>query len=157
MGVADGVGGWCAYGIDPSSFSSQLMTECKQIIKQKERHIFMSSQKSIMGVNCSQDGTSDERSAQKATFAKMSEAFGAPIKNTGMKRIRSSFHLDEKLLPDSEKDQRERGSNDEGSPASQTPTVNISKLIQNMRIEPRAIIKQAFKTVTAHGSSTACV
>jgi hypothetical protein len=27
LGVADGVGGWSSYGIDPSSFSQQLMDQ----------------------------------------------------------------------------------------------------------------------------------
>ncbi|CAJ0575423.1 unnamed protein product, partial [Mesorhabditis spiculigera] len=31
VGVADGVGGWNAQGVDPSLFSSRLMFECKQV------------------------------------------------------------------------------------------------------------------------------
>lgn len=34
MGVADGVGGWREYGIDPSKFSSSLMQQCKRIVEQ---------------------------------------------------------------------------------------------------------------------------
>ena len=33
-GVADGVGGWRNYGIDPSIFSSALMANCKRLIKE---------------------------------------------------------------------------------------------------------------------------
>ena len=29
LGVADGVGGWRKYGIDPSAFSRRLMKECE--------------------------------------------------------------------------------------------------------------------------------
>jgi hypothetical protein len=32
-GVADGVGGWREYGIDPSKFSSSLMETCKRLIE----------------------------------------------------------------------------------------------------------------------------
>ena len=31
-GVADGVGGWRNYGIDPSAFSSSLMRECERLV-----------------------------------------------------------------------------------------------------------------------------
>ncbi len=34
-GVADGVGGWREYGIDPSLFSSSLMEACKSLIDNK--------------------------------------------------------------------------------------------------------------------------
>lgn len=34
LGVADGVGGWRNYGIDPSIFSSALMANCKRLIEQ---------------------------------------------------------------------------------------------------------------------------
>lgn len=32
-GVADGVGGWRDYGVDPSQFPSQLMKACERIVK----------------------------------------------------------------------------------------------------------------------------
>ena len=32
-GVADGVGGWRDYGIDPSQFPGQLMKACERIVK----------------------------------------------------------------------------------------------------------------------------
>nr|XP_054748047.1 protein phosphatase PTC7 homolog [Lytechinus pictus] len=34
LGVADGVGGWRDYGIDPSQFPCQLMKMCKRIVKE---------------------------------------------------------------------------------------------------------------------------
>ena len=34
-GVADGVGGWREYGIDPSLFSSSLMEACRSLIDNK--------------------------------------------------------------------------------------------------------------------------
>lgn len=34
-GVADGVGGWREYGVDPSLFSSSLMAACKSLIDNK--------------------------------------------------------------------------------------------------------------------------
>lgn len=33
LGVADGVGGWRAYGIDPGEFSMQLMRTCERLVK----------------------------------------------------------------------------------------------------------------------------
>lgn len=35
LGVADGVGGWHDFGIDPSKFSSNLMKTCKRIVEQE--------------------------------------------------------------------------------------------------------------------------
>lgn len=32
-GVADGVGGWRAYGIDPGEFSSYLMRTCERLVR----------------------------------------------------------------------------------------------------------------------------
>lgn len=32
-GVADGVGGWRAYGIDPGEFSSYLMRTCERLVQ----------------------------------------------------------------------------------------------------------------------------
>lgn len=34
IGVADGVGGWRSYGIDPSVFSRTLMTQCERMVKE---------------------------------------------------------------------------------------------------------------------------
>ncbi|CAJ0942861.1 unnamed protein product, partial [Mesorhabditis belari] len=36
VGVADGVGGWRKYGIDPSKFSSKLMRECEKVVEKGE-------------------------------------------------------------------------------------------------------------------------
>lgn len=32
LGVADGVGGWRAYGIDPGEFSLHLMKSCERLV-----------------------------------------------------------------------------------------------------------------------------
>ena len=34
VGVADGVGGWRSYGIDPSQFSRSLMSTCERLVKE---------------------------------------------------------------------------------------------------------------------------
>lgn len=34
VGVADGVGGWRDYGVDPSQFSSTLMKTCERLVKE---------------------------------------------------------------------------------------------------------------------------
>ncbi len=33
LGVADGVGGWRQYGVDPGQFSKQLMYNCERLVK----------------------------------------------------------------------------------------------------------------------------
>ena len=33
IGVADGVGGWRAYGVDPGLFSNNLMRNCERLVK----------------------------------------------------------------------------------------------------------------------------
>lgn len=33
-GVADGVGGWWDYGVDPSQFSGTLMRTCERLVKE---------------------------------------------------------------------------------------------------------------------------
>lgn len=33
-GVADGVGGWRDYGVDPSQFSATLMKTCERLVKE---------------------------------------------------------------------------------------------------------------------------
>lgn len=34
VGVADGVGGWRDYGVDPSQFSGTLMRTCERLVKE---------------------------------------------------------------------------------------------------------------------------
>ena len=34
QGVADGVGGWRDYGVDPSQFSATLMRTCERLVKE---------------------------------------------------------------------------------------------------------------------------
>lgn len=34
VGVADGVGGWRDYGVDPSLFSGTLMRTCERLVKE---------------------------------------------------------------------------------------------------------------------------
>ena len=33
IGVADGVGGWRQYGVDPGQFSTHLMKTCERLVK----------------------------------------------------------------------------------------------------------------------------
>lgn len=51
IGVADGVGGWGAYGIDPSKFSEDLMNESKLILQKKEDQINQNKPKEIFFTN----------------------------------------------------------------------------------------------------------
>lgn len=38
IGVADGVGGWRNYGIDPSVFPRQLMATCERLVREGHCH-----------------------------------------------------------------------------------------------------------------------
>ena len=98
LGVADGVGGWTAYGIDPSAFSQALMNQCKCIIRNKESKM----NEERIRFEASDDQQSQEcfgdenPSSQGKDFSQIEAAFGAPFRNKKIKRIRSSFHLDQK-------------------------------------------------------------
>jgi hypothetical protein len=158
LGVADGVGGWCQYGIDPSLFSQQLMNECKRIIKIKEQDFFDNVQKSLKHIPLPLDDEheSDKHKSSSKDYSGINKAFGAPVRETKMKRIRSSFHLDEYKLRECHQD-RTASPNDEMSPISNSNGIEGTPKAFCVRIEPRIIIKQAFKGVEAFGSSTACV
>lgn len=36
LGVADGVGGWRSYGVDPSTFPRTLMSTCERMVKENK-------------------------------------------------------------------------------------------------------------------------
>lgn len=158
LGVADGVGGWFQYGIDPSLFSQQLMNECKRIIKIKEQDFFDSIQRSLKHIPLplDDDHESDKHTSSSKDYSGINNAFGAPVRETKMKRIRSSFHLDEYKLRECHQE-RAASPKDEVSPISNSNEKQSSPKAFCVRIEPRIIIKQAYKAVEAFGSSTACV
>lgn len=156
LGIADGVGGWTAYGIDPSTFSQALMNQCKYIIKNRV------SDKSIGKIRyeVSDDQQSQEcfgentPSSQGKDFSKIEAAFGAPFRNKKIKRVRSSFHLDQKCLKEW-KTNNEANSNGEWSPNSIEAKIKTPP--QNAKLDPQTLIKKAYKEVSDFGSSTACV
>lgn len=156
LGIADGVGGWTAYGIDPSAFSRALMNQCKKIIKNRVSD--KSNEKVRFEVSDDQQSQEcfgeDAPISQGKDFSKIEAAFGVPFRNKTIKRVRSSFHLDQKFLKEW-KTNNEAISNGEISPASdeaknKTPTRNI-------KLDPLSLIQKAYKDVSDFGSSTACV
>jgi hypothetical protein len=91
------VGGWTAYGIDPSAFSRSLMNQCKYIIKNKETENTDRGQLAVFENQQSQECVGENISnSQGDKFLRMESAFGTPMRQKKMKRVRSSFHLDEK-------------------------------------------------------------
>lgn len=163
IGVADGVGGWCSYGIDPSSFSEQLMDQWKRILKTKEQQIINSISGEAFKNNGSskkqkslENQESDEEEGNEDRLANISNAFGVPVRNNKIKRVRSSFHLDEHWLR--EWNGKKKGNmKDEFSPVSDSPKNKPETPTGPVRLDPKSVLKQAFKSVTAFGSSTALV
>lgn len=100
----------------------------------------------------SPEGTEENTlSSQGRDFSKMEQAFGAPFRPK-IKRVRSSFHLDEKWL----KEWKENKENDgEKSPTSDVVIEKEEK--SKTRLEPQQIIKQAFREIVEYGSSTSWV
>jgi serine/threonine protein phosphatase PrpC len=132
LGIADGVGGWTAYGIDPSAFSRSLMNQCKYIIKNKETENTDRGQLAVFENQQSQECVGENISnSQGDKFLRMESAFGTPMRQKKMKRVRSSFHLDEKWLKESKN--------------------------KNIKLDPQKLIQKAYKEVSDYGSSTAWV
>ena len=156
LGVADGVGGWNAYGIDPSSFSEMLMDECWKYISDKEHQLSQFIRKSGH-INITFDNfyDSDELPINSPRFSALFEAFGPPVRTNSIKRIRSSFNLDEKSLNACEDSIDSKM--DETSPLSDSTCKDYEAFLKNLRLEPRHIMKEAYRKVDAHGSSTACI
>jgi len=131
------------------------MTECKNFIQEKEKQIFENGrwEKVIKAENFDEKESEDHTISSK-DFSKMNKAFGAfgaSVRVNKIKRIRSYFHLDDQWLNNKSK-------NEEISPSSDTKYENNpGNKIKKIKIEPKVMLKQAFKSITAFGSSTACV
>lgn len=65
LGVADGVGGWRHYGIDPGEFSSFLMRTCERLVSMgrftpsepagllaRSYYELLENKQPILGINC---------------------------------------------------------------------------------------------------------
>lgn len=65
LGVADGVGGWRHYGIDPGEFSSLLMRTCERLVSMgrftpsepagllaRSYYELLENKQPILGINC---------------------------------------------------------------------------------------------------------
>lgn len=178
MGIADGVGGWGSYGIDPSKFSQGLMNNCKIFIDEKYERIIseirsnnnvhnnkvifesMRIQKSdeikldydsLVQNEDSEDSESDEHTCSSREHHQndfIAKAFGQPLRKKALKRTRSSFHLDAYNLRECEKDKNDV------SHKSNSNSRRKSITALNIKIEPRTVIKESFKLVEDYGSST---
>ena len=132
------------------------MNECKSIIKKKAIASYSSFRKSQMYsskvIRCDKY---DQDSSANSNLSKMSLAFGAPIIQNKIKRIRSSFHLDDHCLEECE------GGNAVEQRVEMSPVSDcfnkIPKTPTKLKIDPSKVLKQAYKSVKAFGSSTACV
>lgn len=144
LGVADGVGGWTTYGIDPSSFSENLMHECNEIVKQRENKFYkLVINSSLNWENEEYDNDSDEPSFSTPKLDAMFKSFGSPLKINPIKRARSSFHFDEDSLKPW--DQKRYNPDLENSPHSDSTSNDFETMIKSIKIEPRWIMKEAFK------------
>jgi serine/threonine protein phosphatase PrpC len=104
----------------------------------------------------SEDQESDEWEADNNRLARISNAFGAPVRNKKIKRVRSSFHLDEHWLREWN-GQMNGNMKDEFSPVSDSPKNKVEPPASPVRLDPKSILKEAFKSITAFGSSTAWI
>lgn len=140
MGIADGVGGWNAYGIDPAGFSNQLMSECKKLVKRKEFELYHESKEEEV-----EDGLDEMR-----------RAFGVERRHRKVKRARSSMNMDEFSF-DEREDRRTKERLDLSPKSDSTIHDKLDLKSAIVKLEPKSILKDAFKKVTKHGSSTACL
>ena len=158
IGVADGVGGWHAFGIDPSSFSNQFMKTCKDILKEKYA-ILQERIDETEYFNLEQTNTNFNEAPQNDSDIKIREIgedFGSPSRSNKLKRTRSSFNLNDKILnqADQENSKNIDVSTPQLKPIKRIHAKNNDHLIG---IEPRLIMKEAYKAVDAFGSWTAWI
>ena len=133
-----------------------LMDECWKYISDKEHQLSQFIRKSGH-INITFDNfyDSDELPINSPRFSALFEAFGPPVRTNSIKRIRSSFNLDEKSLNACEDSIDSKI--DETSPRSDSTCKDYDAFLKNLRLEPRHIMKEAYRKVDAHGSSTACI
>jgi len=176
MGIADGVGGWSQYGIDPSKFSESIMENCRKIIERKTENIMLlmnncpnhhlacynrsprvrsgfirPNQDQLNYDGYKEKTDSDDHTCSSKDHYEMIKAFGQPVRKQGIKRIRSSFHLDAHNLKEWETE------NQEESPKSDSTSKDKLSMSSDIKLEPRLIIKEAYKNVKDFGSSTVLV
>ena len=155
LGVADGVGGWITYGIDPSSFSEMLMKECCKYVSEKERKLSQFIWKpGNMSITLDDSYDSDELPLYNPKFNEIFNTLDISRKRP-LRRNSSSFHLDEKSLNACEDSIDSKI--DETTPRSDSTCKDYDTFLKNLRLEPRHIMKEAYRKVDAHGSSTAWI
>lgn len=173
MGIADGVGGWASYGIDPSKFSHDLMDHCRAIVDAKSDHIIQGYVQDYTNDynKLRHQGTSYDRKSKNQEFEihqgddssvsghtcssrdhkeheHMVHAFGVKFSKRPLKRTRSSFHLDANNL---------NQYNGETSPRSDSSRHEKAIKAKNTKIDPRVIMRDGYKRVSEVGSSTALI
>ena len=100
IGIADGVGGWQAYGIDSSSFSDSLMEACKTIWD-KKLEILLSSDSFTPIFNRDlyfSESWFDRENISNKEQTEINITCGVTFRNHKLKRIQSSFHLSEDFI-----------------------------------------------------------
>jgi hypothetical protein len=106
------------------------MNQCKYIIKNKETENTDKGKLTVLENQQSQECFGENISnSQGDKFLRMESAFSTPMRQKKMKRVRSSFHLDEKCLKESK-----------------------NKIF---KLDPQKLIQKAYKEVSDYGSSTA--
>ena len=156
--MADGVGGWHAYGIDSSEFSEKLMDAWKHIWIQKEDRLDQIAKDTLKSQIELSDNDLNSQGCEidNSKYSDISKAFGVSIRKGKLKRKRSSFHLDEKAMNDQNEPIKQ--SNCEfASPQSDSTWRDKEKNMKNVSLEPGCILKDAYKKVDVYGSSTAWV
>ena len=98
---------------------------------------------------------SDEPTFNTPKLDAIFKAFEATPRRHQIKRIRSSFHLDEKNLK--QWDQKQDSPKWDQSPHSDSTSKDYDTMIRKINIEPRCIMNEAYKRVDVFGSSTAWI
>ena len=131
------------------------MNECSKVLNEKEQHLYQFIKNSAYnfdnGLNKEYD--SDNSPLNSSKFTSLFKAFGAPSRTSPIKRVRSSFHFDDNSL--NAREESIQSKREETSPRSDSTWKDYDSYIKKLKIEPRYIMKQAFKKVDVHGSSTA--
>ena len=157
LGVADGVGGWKNYGIDSSEFSEKLMDVWKNILILKEDELNEHEKEltDLYNEDKNEELESNDE-ALNSNYSDISKTFGVTIRKRKLKRARSSFHLNEKIIRacSSPSNQIKFEFN---SPQSDSTWKDRQMIMKNINFEPRWILKEAYQKVDVYGSSTAWI
>ena len=158
LGVADGVGGWQNYGINSSKFSEKLMSAWKNLLIQKEKELNKHEEeiKELHNKDRIKKWELNEDNFNWNYCPDMNKTFGVAIGKRKLKRVKSTFHLDENIIKTSSSSSNQIKLEFNYQQSGLTSSEKKIKTI-NINFEPRWILKEAYQKVNVYGSSTAWI